>query len=286
MNPTSTCRSRIRRTLLASALVVATGAASAAVVTTPAGVVHGPFSDAPAFGVWQRIDIRATASVGITGDYPRNGDGSVLMTSSDGTGKTTWQHFPAGGLGPLSSFTSASYEWLRAATSTTAAHFHPVFRIRIDTDGNPATTTDQSWLVYERGAMGAYTAPTNTWVSETIGDSTPMWVWQSGATNSQLPTTTMAQFKAGSYVPEAGGFAIPGSSTILGIQVGTGSGWSGTYRGAVDNIGLAALRTLGPDNFELTAPAPAAVPALETWGLLGLASLLAGLGLWRQRRRG
>ena len=99
-------------------------------------------------------------------------------------------------------------------------------------------------------------------------------------------TTTMAQFKAGSYVPEAGGFAIPGSSTILGIQVGTGSGWSGTYRGAVENIGLAAQRTLGPDNFELTAPAPAAVPALETWGLLGLASLLAGLGLWRQRRRG
>ena len=54
----------------------------------------------------------------------------------------------------------------------------------------------------------------------------------------------------------------------------------------MDNIGLAAQRTLGPDNFELTAPAPAAVPALETWGLLGLASLLAGLGLWRQRRRG
>jgi len=70
MNPTSTCRSRIRRTLLASALVVATGAASAAVVTTPAGVVNGPFSDAPAFGVWQRIDIRATASVGSNAVLP------------------------------------------------------------------------------------------------------------------------------------------------------------------------------------------------------------------------
>lgn len=118
MNTTSTCRTRIRRTLLASALAVAAGAASAAVVTTPAGVVNGPFSDAPAFGVWQRIDIRATASVGITGDYPRNGDGSVLMTSGDGTGKTTWQHFPAGGLGPLSSFISATYEWYRDAAST------------------------------------------------------------------------------------------------------------------------------------------------------------------------
>ena len=276
----------IARAALAGALAATGGLAAAAIVTAPAGVVNGPHNDTPAYDVWQRMDVRATASVGITGDYPRSGDGSVLMASGDGNGKTTWQYFPTGGLGPLSSFTSATYEWLRAAASTTGAHFHPVFRIRIDTDGNPATTGDQSWLVYERGAMGAYTAPTNTWVSETIGDSTPMWVWQSGAANSQLPTTTMAQFKAGSYVPEAGGFAIPGSSTILGIQVGTGSGWSGTYRGAVDNIGLAAQRTLGPDNFELTAPAPAAVPALETWGLLGLASLLAGLGLWRQRHRG
>ena len=33
-------------------------------------------------------------------------------------------------------------------------------------------------------------------------------------------------------------------------------------------------------------PAATPVPALEWWGLTGLASLLAGLGLWRQRRRG
>ena len=33
-------------------------------------------------------------------------------------------------------------------------------------------------------------------------------------------------------------------------------------------------------------PAATPVPALEWWGLSGLASLLAGLGLWRQRRRG
>ena len=289
MNTTPTCRTRLRRPLLANALAAAAGATSAAVVTTPAGVVNGPFSDAPAFGVWQRIDIRATASVGITGDYPRNGDGSVLMTSGDGTGKTTWQHFPAGGLGPLSSFTSATYEWYRDAASTVAAHFHPVFRIRVDNDGNPATTADQSWLVYERGAMGPYTAPTGTWVTETLGDSTLMWVWQSGAANSQVPVTTMAQFKAGSYVPESGGFTIPATATILGVQVGTGSGWNGVFRGAVDTIGLAAQSSLGPDNFELTAPPPAAVapvPTLDGLGLSVLAGLLAGLGLWRQRRRG
>ena len=271
--------------MVAGALTLTCGLVSAAIVTTPVGVMNGPGADAPALDAWQRVDIRATASVGITGDYPRNGNGSVLMTSGDSSGKTTWQYFPAGGLGPLSSFTSATYDWYRAASSTTAAHFHPVFRIRVDTDGNPATTGDQSWLVYERGAMGPYTAPTGTWVTETINGATRMWVSQAGAANSQLPNTTMSQFMTGAYVPEAGGFAIPATSTILGIQVGTGSGWSDTYRGAVDNIGLAAQRTLGPDNFELTAPAPAVVPTLKTWGLLSLGSLMAGMGLWRQRRR-
>lgn len=276
--------------LAPTALALACGLSHAATVTTPAGLVTGPHNDTLAPNVWQRVDIRATASVGITNDYPHNGDGSVLMTSGDGTGKTTWQYFPAGGLGPLSSFTSATYDWYRDATSSVTNYFHPVFRIRVDTDGDPTTTGDQSWLVYERGAIDSSMAvPTGTWVTESIGDSTHMWVWQSGAANSQLPNTTMAQFKAGSYVPESGGFAIPATSTILGIQVGTGSGWSGTFRGAVDNIGIAAQSSIGPDNFELTAPAPAAaapVPTLDLWALLGLGGLLAGLTAWRQRRRG
>ena len=115
-----------------------------------------------------------------------------------------------------------------------------------------------------------------------------MWVWQAGAVNSQVPSTTMAQFAAGSYVPEVGGFAIPATATIVGIQVGTGSGWAGTFRGAVDNIGLVAQSTLGPDNFELPPPPPATVapvPATDLWALLGLTGLLAGVAAWRQRRR-
>ncbi len=275
-----------RHVLVASALAAACSLAGAAVVTTPVGVMNGPGADTPAPNVWQRVDVRATAYVGITGDYPRNGDGSVLMTSGDIAGKTTWQYFPTGGLGPLSSFQSATYDWYRDAASTVAAHFHPIFRIRVDNDGNPATTNDQSWLVFEHGAMGPYTAPTNAWVTDTIDGSTKMWVWQSGAANSQLPTTTMAQFMTGSYVFESGGFAIPATATILGIQVGTGSGWDGIFRGAVDNISLKAASTLGPDKSEPPPPATVApVPTTDLWALLGLSGLLAGLAAWRQRCR-
>ena len=275
-----------RQTWVASALALACSLASAATVTAPAGVVNGPYNDTPALDAWQRIDIRATASVGITGDYPQSGNGSVLMTSGNSTGKTTWQYFPTGGLGPLSSFTSATYDWFRDAASTTTAHFHPVFRIRVDNDGNLATTNDQSWLVFEHGAIGPYTAPTNTWVTETINGSTKMWV-QQNFPSSQLSYTTMADFKAGSYVPDdSRGFRILASATIVGIQVGTGSGWTGTFRGAVDTIGVTSGNPLGPDNFELPPPSPpAAVPATDLWALLGLSGLLAGLAAWRQRRK-
>ena len=72
----------IARAALAGALAATGGLAAAAIVTAPAGVVNGPHNDTPAYDVWQRMDVRATASVGITGDYPRSGDGSVLMTSA------------------------------------------------------------------------------------------------------------------------------------------------------------------------------------------------------------
>ncbi len=274
-------------TFLVGALALLAGSlAHAAIVTTPAGVVNGPFTDTPAFDVWQRIDIRATASVGITGDYPRSGNGSVLMTSGDGAGKTTWQYFPTGGLGPLSSFISATFDWYRDSVSTTGVNFSPVFRIRVDNDGNPLTVNDQSWLVYEPAAWGFGPAPTDTWVTANITATTFMWVWQAGAANSQIPMFNMGQFAAGAYVPEPGGFPIPATATILGVQVGTGSGWAGTFRGAIDNVGLTAASMLGSDNFELNAPlAPVSVPATDLWTLLGLAGLLSGLAARRLRRR-
>lgn len=273
-----------RQKLIAAALALIGSSAGAAIVTTPAGVMNGPGNDPFAFDAWQRIDVRATASVGITGDYPRSGNGSVLMTSADGTGKTTWQYFPIGGIAPLSSFVSATYDWYRDGSSTTGAGYHPVYRIRVDNDGNPATVADQSWLIFEHPAMGPYTAPTNTWVTDTIDGSASMWVYQTGAANTQVPFTTMAQFAAGSYVPEAGGFAIPANAMILGVQIGTGSGWYDSFRGAVDNIGLTAAATLGTDNFELALAPPQSVPSTDLWALLGLSGLLAGMALLRQRR--
>ena len=60
---------------------------------------------------------------------------------------------------------------------------------------------------------------------------------------------------------------------------------------ATGNLGpmMAGPASVSSDAAACLAALPSAatpVPALEWWGLSGLASLLAGLGLWRQRHRG
>ncbi|ARU04086.1 hypothetical protein CCO03_04820 [Comamonas serinivorans] len=264
------------------------GSAAAAVVTTPAGVLVGPAGDAPVAEVWQRTNVRVGSSAGITADYPNASTASGLLTSDSVNGKADWQYLAATPLGPLSSFRSATYQWYRDGASTVAGHFSPLLRMLVDVDGNPATT-DLAWVIYERGAIDAVTpVPTDTWVTETIDGDTRVWVHQVGSTNNQVPYTRMADFAAGTHVPEAGGTQITGASLILGLQAGIGSGWDGVFRGAVDHIGLVAQRSLGPDNFELAppppSPAPAAVPAASWWSLLGLGSLLVCWGAWRRRR--
>ena len=121
-----------------------------------------------------------------------------------------------------------------------------------------------------------------------------MWVSQPGVAPSSIEEVynrPLSAYMDGSYTPTGNFSQITGNSLVLGVQSGIGSGWNGTFSGAVDNIGVRVGETaLGPDNFELTVPqppaTPTAVPTLEIWGLLGLAGLMAGFGAWRQRRRG
>lgn len=275
--------------------------ASAAIVTTPAGTIVSTtpspgVSDPFATGVWQRTEVRTGSSIGITGDYPRSGDGSVLMTSNDQFGKAVWQYVAATPLGALSSFSSATYDWYRASTSTAPQHAMPAFRILVDIDGqNVGTSTDIASIIFERvyqpGEGTTVPAPTDAWTTEAIGPNSIVWVYYTGQ-GSDYTYTPLSEYMDGSHGLPAGlpGVTTPitGNSQIIGINAGIGSGMSGTFRGAVDNMGLVAASTFGPDNFELTAPPPpppAPVPTTDLWALLGLSGLLAGLAAWRQRRR-
>jgi len=287
---------------LAGALVaLACGAAGAAIVTTPAGVVTGTptpgYSDPFTLDVWQRVNVRTGSTIGITDDYPNLTQASGLLTSSDGGGKADWQYIRSTPLGRLGDFTSATYQWYRDGdSSSVAGHLHPVLRLILDIDGDLQTPNDIAYLVFERAYQGGGTVdvPTDAWVTENISSGTIMWVSQPGVAPSSIEEVynrPLSAYMDGSYTPTGNFSQITGNSLVLGVQSGIGSGWNGTFSGAVDNIGVRVGETaLGPDNFELTVPqppaTPTAVPTLEIWGLLGLAGLMAGFGAWRQRRRG
>jgi hypothetical protein len=128
-----------------------------------------------------------------------------------------------------------SYEWYRAATSNNSASQHPVMRVILDLDGNPATTGDRGGLVFERSYAADTTVPVDTWVADTIGASTNLWNFglsplsfaQNIDSTPYAYDGTLAEWKA---------YPAMANATIVGFSVGIGSGWNGDFAGAADNI--------------------------------------------------
>lgn len=272
--------------------------ALAGVVLLPTGLIVAPnpgtYADPIAADVWLRENVRNGASIGITNHFPRNdsGSGYLNLGPAGSAGKADWEYYPSSGFGRLADLQTYSYDWYRSATSTVGAHLHPAMRLLIDADGDLATSNDRGHLVFERcyNISGCPAVPTDVWTTDSIGDSTLLWWSQFGVGINEVYDRTLAQYKAGSYVATPGFAQITGNSLILGISLGIGSGWNGSFEGAIDNATLARSNApLFSDNLEINAPAVpysyVPVPALPVAGMLGLGALLLLVGVGRSRRQ-
>jgi hypothetical protein len=224
---------------------------------------------------WIYNNVRYDGHVGIRTDLPRSGNGSVWFKGEQGpsgnSSKADIEYWSRTPLGTLNDLNLLSYEWYRKSGSYTAhAHYHPVLRIWLS-NGDGAYGFDGSskgYLVFERAYNAPwYTSavPTNTWVGDSITDSTVLWSTGSLPDAFGVYNRTLSQWKS-----------LIGNYKVYAISAGIGSGW-GTFEGAVDNISYQFGN--GPvvtTNFEV-------VPEPTTMALFGLGLLGAAGGLLRRK---
>jgi hypothetical protein len=277
---------------LCAALVAASAFAQATVTVYSQNPVPGdsftnggPTNQGQSFGNpnWVYNNTRGSGSVGIRTNYPRSGNGSVYFNSPGSSGKADIEYFadpvlvggnfvpnpfnPSSILGPLAALSHLSYEWYRDGSSTAPASLHPVLRLgilRVNSDNTAAV----GYLTFERVYNGFGAAPTNSWQSDNIIGS-----------NYRLRATASLGFgEVSKTIPEwvSAANAVGATLYVISVNAGIGSGWSGTFTGAVDNITFGFNGTYTTYNFEVV-PEPASMLALGS-GLIGL------LGLRRRKR--
>jgi hypothetical protein len=239
---------------------------------------------------WVYNNTRGGGSVGIRNNYPRSGNGSVYFNSPGSSGKADIEYFadpvlvggnfvpnpfnPSSILGSLADLSHLSYEWYRDGSSTAPASLHPVLRLgilRVNSDNTAAV----GYLTFERVYNGFGAAPTNSWQSDDIIGSN-YGLWATASLGFGDPDVDFSQvFKT---VPEWVSAANAANATlyVISVNAGIGSGWNGTFEGAVDNITFGFNGTYTTYNFEVV-PEPASMLALGS-GLIGL------LGLRRRKR--
>ncbi len=245
-------------------------------------------------------------TVGITGNNPRSGTGSLELTTSGSL--FDWAFFQrlaqGSPWGLLSAVNCVTFDWFRVGytlppnppaslTAETWQEQTPVLRLMVQ--DNVGGQVVNSQLVWERWYnTKGYLSPTpnDQWNFESLTDQLFWRHFDGGntytnegcANGSFTGSNNLQTFDLGGWVSNC----YSSSAVVYGIMIGLGSSWPGSYHAYLDNVQLAFNGQPGfavEDNFELRGPATVTP---EPGSLVLLGTGLAGLvvaRLVRRRRR-
>ncbi|MCX7925225.1 MAG: hypothetical protein N2554_05380 [Fimbriimonadales bacterium] len=192
---------------------------------------------------WYYGHVQRDGVVGIRTDYPRSGNGSVYFYAPTTLAKSDIEFRFLDGQsywGRLRDLEWLSYEWYRDGRSTVGAHIHLPLRIYVGNLDAQGRIRDLGYLIYERSMNGGGAVPVDTWVMDEVAASNQRF-WQNpinGGNFFDAQPLSVWQSDAG-YQPREGsrvGVRYNGDSVVCGVSVGAGTGWSGAFIGAMDNI--------------------------------------------------
>ena len=226
---------------------------------------------------WRQTSVGGGATVGITTDYARSGNGSVSFETTGNPAKADLTYSFAEAI-PLSSFASIAYDFYRDGASTVGGNFAPVFRFEIFKNATFAGS-----LVLEHLYQNQTQPALDSWTTVSATQTSGIW-W---ATNGLLGPT-FADANGGQKSLQAWIDANAGSTLyVTGYNIGVGSGWTdgtqagtGLFRGALDNIAITNDAGTQSFNFEVAG----AVPEPASWAMLIGGFGVVG-GTLRSRRR-
>ncbi len=234
---------------------------------------------------WAPANVTASGNVAITGTYvpPAAGQtGSLELGTNGNAGKANFVYNFSNGLtlGDLVAGNDMSFQFYRDNASNAPAHLAPVVRFFFQNaqgktgfliwesvyNGGGAVA-EGSWITADLTNANFYQRTTNYWFGN------PSWP-SGGTTEVPVYNKTLADFMTGA-VFTAGGkstYELGAGTLLTRVEIGVGSGWTGKFIGAADNLHL-NMGSKGDmlADFEMVADA---VPEPATWAML-----IAGFGL-------